>query len=487
MKKIYPGLKPSSLRCIAILFVLLFHCYNICNAQPTLTFTPLIQNLKKPLEIKNAGDGSGRLFIVQQNGVINIYKNNGLVKKPFLDIRNNISFKYLEGLWSVAFSPNYKRDRMFFVLYVSSDKRTVLARYQASKANPDSAIANSGVELLSIPKTGAGPYLGELQFGDEGYLYVSISDGSFFDKLTTFAQDGQMLMGKMLRLKIDVLTPPYYSIPEDNPFIGVPAVRDEIWAVGLRNAWRWSFDRNSASMYIADDGNNEWEEVNILKTPKSRGANFGWRCYEANNPFILTGCRNMRNYSFPSFTYPHDSIAGGYAIIGGYVYRGRNYPALRGYYICSDYVSNNAWKIKPNAKGSVDAYQQKGIPQLIAGYGEGEDGELYAASLDGTVYSIGATSSSLEFASESNQIITANIAGTTIYPTLVDNHRIILNLNEGYTSFRLFDMAGHEIIAKKLSGNKGKSSIDLPALNAGFYIVQLVGVKTMQQKIYITK
>jgi glucose/arabinose dehydrogenase len=472
---------------MAILFLFVFYGSTISLAQPTLTFTPLIQNLKNPVEIKNAGDRSGRLFIAQQSGVINIYKNNSLVKKPFLDIRNNVSLKYLEGLWSVAFSPNYKRDRMFFVLYVSSDKRTVLARYQASETNPDSAIANTGVELLSIPKTKVGPYLGELQFGEDGYLYVSISDGSFFDKLTTFAQNGQLLMGKMLRLKIDVPAPPYYSIPEDNPFIGVPSVREEIWALGLRNAWRWSFDGNSDNMYIADDGNNAWEEVNILKTPKSKGANFGWSCYEANNQFTLSGCRNMRSYSFPSFTYPHDSATGGFAIIGGYVYRGKTYPALKGYYICSDYVSNNAWKIKPNEAGSITAYQQNNIPPLIAGYGEGEDGELYAASLDGTVYSIGATSSSLEFASQSNKITALNTTGSTIYPTLVDNHKIILDLNESYHTLRLFDMAGHEIIAKKLSGYKGKTSIDLPALNAGFYMVQLLGVQTLHQKIYITR
>ncbi|CAN5195200.1 hypothetical protein BH11BAC6_BH11BAC6_15660 [soil metagenome] len=274
MKIYYRCFTSLSLSLITTLFISIFYS-NSLKAQPQLSFTPLIQGLIKPVEIKNAADKSGRLFIVQQNGIIKIYKNNALVDKPFLDISSMVSFKYLEGMWSVAFSPNYKKDRMFFVLFVDINENTILARFQTSKTNPDSAIVNSGVILISIPRTTvAGPYLGQLQFGKDGYLYISMSDGSFYDKITNYAQDGQLLQGKMLRLNINTIGAPYFSIPPDNPFVTDSLIRDEIWSLGFRNAWRWSFDRGTSNMYIADVGNDTWEELNILKNNKIQSCEF---------------------------------------------------------------------------------------------------------------------------------------------------------------------------------------------------------------------
>ena len=462
-------------------------CSYLAEAQPQLTFSPLISNLTKPVEISNAGDGSGRLFIVEQTGRIKIYKNGAIQSKPFLDLSNVVSTGQYKGLWSIAFAPNYKKNRMCFVYYVDKSQNTILARYQVSKTNPDSIIANSAVVLLSLSGLNSGgPHLGQLHFGRDGYLYVTVNDGSYLDQTTNLSQNGQVLFGKILRLNINSNTPPYYTIPPDNPFVNDPNVLDEIWALGLRNMWRWSFDRRNGNMWLGDDGGKQWDEIDFRARNQPSGANFGWPCYEGFQSFITTGCKDSGSYTFPILTNPPDSVAGGQAIIGGYVYSGSNYPALSGYYICSDYVSNKAWKIISNGSGGWNIYEQTGIPALIAGYGEDENGELYAASLDGTIYNVGATTSLLNYSLQSNQSVQSNI-GAAIYPTLVDNHTIILDLNESYNTLRLFDMAGHEIMMKKLSGNKGKTSISLPALNAGFYVVQLAGKHNFQQKIYITR
>lgn len=364
--------------------------YTSILAQPQLTFTQLIQDLSLPVNVKHAGDGSGRLFIVEQTGKIKIYKDGFVQQKPFIDLTSLVAVGEYKGLWSIAFSPDYKVSRMFFVYYYDKGGNTILARYQTSKTNPDSVLLASRVVLLSLTDTITnGPHMGEMHFGRDGYLFITINDGSYLRNTTTFAQDGQSLFGKMLRLNVKVNVPPYYSIPPGNPFINDPTVRDEIWFIGFRNAWRWSFDRKSTSMWIADDGGDQWDEVDIYSRNQPLGANFGWPCYEGAQSYMTTGCKDSLNYTFPVYVSPPDTD-GEQAIIGGYVYRGSAYPFLRGYYICSDYIQNKAWKIASNGAGSWNIFEQVNIPGGIASFGEGEDAELYAASLEGIVYRIGA-------------------------------------------------------------------------------------------------
>ena len=380
-------------------FLLFFYCalcfFNTANAQPQLNYSPYIQNLSLPLDVTNANDGSGRLFIVEQKGVVKIFKNGSLLSKPFLDISNIVSYSdSLKGMWSIAFSPNYKTNAYFFVYFTAKNNSTVVVRYRTSKKNPDSAIANSGVILFSFPgKNFGGPKFGNLHFGKDGYLYISVSDGSNPGFTTNYAQNGQLFYGKMLRVNTDVIAAPYYSIPPDNPFVNDPNVLDEIWHSGIRNAWRWSFDRLTGDIWIPDVGDEKWEEVNFKTPAQSPASNFGFPCYEANESFITAGCLGINNYTPPVFSYPHDSSFGGQVIIGGFVYRGLAYPALQGYYICSDYGTLNAWKIIPNGSGGWNVSIQNGVPARVAGYGEGEDGELYAASLDGVVYRVQTTAS----------------------------------------------------------------------------------------------
>ena len=399
--KINYTLKPIQQNCYA--FIKLFFVFIFCfagsvKAQPQLSFTPFIQNFTNPLLVTNAGDGSGRLFIVEQSGVIKIYKNGVVLPKPFLDLSNIIPHINDEGMYNLVFAPDYKNNKTFFVFYYAKGGLTKLARYKTSKTNPDSAIASSGVVLLSLSgNNSGGAHVGDMHFGKDGYLYISINDGSIYDNTTAFAQDGQSMLGKILRLNVvNVNTPPYYTIPPDNPYVNDPDVLDEIWALGLRNAWRWSFDKRNGNMWLADVGGDHWEEVDFRTPSQSAGTNYGWPCYEGDSTFITTGCKSSSNYSFPVFEYAHNNDTSAEVITGGYVYNGTAYPALKGYYVCADYTKGNAWLIKSKRSGGWNVFKETGFPLGLVSFGEDENSELYAASLStGIIYKVG-TSPSVE-------------------------------------------------------------------------------------------
>jgi hypothetical protein len=236
-------------------------------------------------------------------------------------------------------------------------------------------------------------------------------------------------------------------------------------------------------MWIGDVGQETWEEIDFKKPAQSAGSNYGWRCYEGNAVYNLTNCRSKSSYDFPIFQYHHDVSNGGECVIGGYVYRGSTYPQLQGYYVCADYISGNAWKLKPNGAGGWDIYRQKNIPSSIVSFGEDEAGELFASGRDGNVYKVTAQSSLA-------QSLPDNIVSKTtsfIYPTLVDNRAITLVLNDAFRTVRLIDMSGHEVMHKDISGVTGKTTLHLTSITPGMYIVELAGKNTMQQKVYITK
>lgn len=246
-------------------------------------------------------------------------------------------------------------------------------------------------------------------------------------------------------------------------------------------------------MWITDVGGDKWEEVNRRTPNQLMGANFGWPCYEANEPFDTAGCGNKGKYVFPLFSYPHASATSAEVITGGYVYRGTAYPALQGYYICMDYTWGYVWKLKPNSQGGVNAYKQTGLPLAIVGFGEAENGELYAVSLlNGTVYQVQATTppmdKSLPVSSISSDLrsIIYN-KQSQVYPTIIANGAITLDLKEPYRSVHLFDIAGNELLNQKLYTGREKITINLPQFSAGMYILKLEGTSCLQQKIFITR
>jgi glucose/arabinose dehydrogenase len=472
-----------------IYFILISFCiahFNYLLAQPTLGFNKIAQGLTSPVDIKNAGDGSKRLFIVEQSGTIRIYRNGNVLSKPFLNVSSVVRYNGGEaGLLSIAFHPNFEQNGYFFIYYTALNWNVTLARYRVSATNPDVANPNSGVILFSYPKPGGfhNHNGGSLQFGKDGYLYISIGDGGDAGDPFNNAQNINSPFGKMLRLDINVTNAPYYKIPPDNPFVNNPNALHSIWALGLRNPWKWGFDRQNGNMWIGDVGQDKWEEIDFRRPAQSAGSNYGWRCYEGNAAYNTTGCRNKSTYGFPIFQYPHNTTNGGFCVIGGYVYRGSAYPQLQGYYVCADYISANAWKLKPNGAGGWDIYLQKNVPLSLVSFGEDETGELFASSRDGNIYSITAQSS---FAQSSPDSVISKTT-TFIYPTLVDNRTITLVLNDAFRIVRLVDMSGHEVIHKDISGITGKLTLHLASIASGMYIVELVGKNTMQQKVYITK
>lgn len=368
---------------------LFFTSGGFVHAQPDIGFAGFISSgLSSPIDITNANDGTNRLFIVEQGGRIKIHNGTMLLPTPFLDISTIITAGGERGLLSLAFHPGYRINRYFFVYYTNLSGDITIARYQTQAGDPNLADAASGVVLITIPKPFANHNGGDLNFGPDGYLYFGTGDGGSGGDPFNYSQNGLSLLGKMIRIDVnDFLTPPYYVIPADNPYIGDPAVDDLIWVIGLRNPWRWSFDRVTNDMWIADVGQNAWEEVNFRPAGSTGGINYGWRCYEGIAPYNTTGCLPQSNYISPIFVYPHIFATGGFSITGGFVYRGSEYPLLQGYYICADYVSGNVWLIGPNGSGWTTK-MQAGLPGSISAFGESENGTLYAVSLGGNVYKV---------------------------------------------------------------------------------------------------
>jgi glucose/arabinose dehydrogenase len=389
MKQIFiPGTKV-----LLTLFVLTTLWLPVKAQQPVIQYSAQISTgLSNPIDIVHAGDGSNRIFIVQRGGTIRVYSAALAYLGDFLTV-TGISTGGEGGLLSMAFHPDYETNGLFFVYYTLPDLSLEIARYQVSVGNANIANAASKQVVINIAHpVNTNHNGGKLNFGADGYLYLGTGDGGGGGDVPNNAQNGNSLLGKMLRLNVTTTgTAPFYTIPPTNPYIGNAGVLDEIWALGLRNPWRWSFDRATNAMWIADVGQGEVEEVNYRASGSTGGINYGWRCYEGDSAYNTTGCLPASNYIAPIFGYGHNNITGGSSITGGYVYRGTEYPALAGFYICADYVSGNQWTIGPNGAGGWNVYQQisSTFPGNIATFGEAENGTLYAASLSGnTVYKV---------------------------------------------------------------------------------------------------
>lgn len=314
---------------------------SLYSQTPTLFFNPVISTgLTTPVDIVNAGDGSNRLFVVEQGGSIKYIRNGALKDTIFLNISNLISTGGERGLLSMAFHPAYETNGYFFVYYTNTLGDITLARYRVS-VDPNIADPLSGQVLLTIPhRTYQNHNGGKLNFGSDGNLYFATGDGGSADDPHFIAQKGDTLLGKMLRINVDnfATSSPFYIIPSDNPYTADDDnIKNEIWAFGLRNPFRWSFDRLTNDMWIGDVGQNRREEINFRPAGSTGGINYGWRCYEGNLVLNDSGCLAASNYVFPIFNYDRTNQNGGRSVTGGIVYRGNNYPDLMGWYVCIDF------------------------------------------------------------------------------------------------------------------------------------------------------
>jgi len=329
--------------------------------------------LQQPVDIQNAGDGSGRLFIVERGGEIRILQNGQLLPSPFLDIKDRVTIAGVEqGLLGLAFHPNYTKNGEFFVNYIDLNGNTVIARFHVSASNPNQADPTSGVVLLNVNQPFTNHNGGGLAFGPDGYLYIGFGDGGSERDPNRTGQNLQTLLGKMLR--IDVNDGDQYTIPPDNPFInggGLP----EIWASGLRNPWRFSFDRLTGDLYIADVGQDQWEEIDYVQAGTPGGMNFGWSFYEGMHQYNDQPPANIV-FTFPVIEYSHSY---GCAVTGGYVYRGSAYPEWQGVYFYGDYCSGTVWGLIRTSEYTWQAKDLFSTRAKLTTFGTDENGELYLA------------------------------------------------------------------------------------------------------------
>lgn len=318
---------------------------------PELELAPFAQGFKYPIDVANCGDS--RLFVVEQLGEIWVIDANGkrIGNTPFLDITNKVFTVFPRGydergLLGLAFHPDYPDSPYFYVNYIGLDSNSHISRFTVNPNYPNKALKNSELSLLVVNQPKGPNYVnhkaGCLKFGPDGYLYGTLGDGGFAGDPHNNAQDLSKLLGKMFRIDInkpDVKSNRNYSIPPTNPFIGMPDARDEIWASGLRNPFRFSFDRLTGDLWLPDVGQDKWEEINIQRKGEKGGRNYGWSCYEGYHNFKFDSCNyNGLPYTFPIVEYKHTENPCA-AITGGFVYRGSRYPKLYGMYVYNDYCN----------------------------------------------------------------------------------------------------------------------------------------------------
>lgn len=359
-------------------------------AQPNLMVEEYATGFTLPVNIAHAGDE--RMFIVEQAGVIKIIDGSGVTRDTaFLDIRDRVNDGGSEqGLLGLAFPPDYSTSGVFYVYYTGGNGTgfSNISRFQTDPGNSNVALANSEEIILTFNQPFANHNGGDMNFDADGYLYIGTGDGgSAFDPNNN-GQNRNTYLGNILRIDVDTVAS--YRIPEDNPFIGEANVKEEIWAWGLRNPWRFSFDRATDDMWIGDVGQQTREEVDFEPASSTGGHNYGWVCWEGNliNPFA-SNCND--EYTVPIFVYGHNNGTGGFSITGGYVYRGSLYPELYGNYICADYVSGNFWTISPedNTEDEWINNRQNGLLTSVSTFGEDVNGELYVAKLNtGRIYKL---------------------------------------------------------------------------------------------------
>lgn len=372
---------------------------------PTLTFVDVVGELDYPVHLANAGDGSGRLFIVEQGGIIRIFLD-GLLTEPFLDISNRVRSPLSggggeEGLLSIAFPPGYGSDQQHFYVYYTNQKGdNQVSRFRLT-SDPNIADPDSEELIIYLEHPDYSNHNGgQLAFGPDGYLYIGTGDGGGGGDPKGNAQSLASLLGKILRIDVESNTlPPFtpsqriylpqisraegtqsqfpqlaYRIPPDNPFVGMQGYREEIWALGLRNPWRFSFDRSMGDLYIADVGQKLWEEVDFQPASSPGGENYGWDYWEANECYEGP-CNNPSILVFPVFAYSHDG--GHCSVTGGFTYRGQLNPGMQGIYFFADFCSGNIWGLQKSDQIWESHSFTENAGSEISSFGEDETGEIY--------------------------------------------------------------------------------------------------------------
>ena len=358
-----------------LVFAALFARLN-AGRPPAVQLVPVAAGFVQPVGLAHAGDGSGRLFVIEKAGVIRIVRDGEVAPEPFLDIRSQVATKGERGLLGLAFDPSFATNGLFYVNYTDSSTQTIIARYEVQEGNPDLADPASELVLLTIHQPTGNHNGGQLAFGPDGYLYIGVGDGGHASS-SEHGQDRGVLLGKVLR--IDVRDGAAYTVPPDNPFADADGVRPEIWAYGLRNPWRFSFDRETGDLYLPDLGQLLWEEVNFLPAGSPGGENFGWDRMEGLHCYPEDAVCDRAGWVLPVIEYAHEE--GNAAVVGGYVYRGETVRGLQGWYVFGDFASGRIW-----AAGERDHWRMHELLDtelVISSFGEDEQGEVYVLDFVG--------------------------------------------------------------------------------------------------------
>jgi glucose/arabinose dehydrogenase len=437
---------------IILLIIFAFSSSNIFSQ--TIATQSFATGFSGALEITHANDS--RLFVVQKGGLIRILNSTGIVNTtPFLNLTSLVSTNSERGLLGLAFHPDYNLNGYFFVNYTDTAGNTVIARYSVSAVNPDIATSTATI-LMTIAQPFSNHNGGTIKFGPDGYLYIGMGDGGSGGDPGNRSQNINENLGKMLRIDVNSTIAPFYTSPASNPYIGI-AGNDEIWAIGLRNPWKFSFNKSNGDLWIADVGQNNIEEINKVLSPLPAGLNFGWRCYEGTIPYNTSGCASLATMTMPFAEYTH---ADGCSITGGYVYNGTMYPALLNKYIFADYCENRIGYANTTT-GAITYTPYFSGQNNFTSFGEDINGELYITNSN-TIYKIVDTS-----------LAAANFekASIALYPNPTKNYFTLKSTNgTQITKVALFDIAGKLLLSKEVL-KSDLETIDVSAFSKGIYIV----------------
>ncbi|ALR29979.1 cadherin [Chryseobacterium sp. IHB B 17019] len=436
------------------------------NAQ-SITLEEFATGFTAPVEIVNANDT--RMFVVQQNGIIKIVQPNGTVNPTnFLNISSKITYGGERGLLGLAFHPQYSTNGYFFVYYNDTDGNIAVARYTRS-SNPDVADPNSEKLIITQSKPFDNHNGGSIHFAPDGYLWVVTGDGGSGGDPNNNAQNKNSLLGKLLRLDINSTGP--YNIPPGNPFVGVDGA-DEVWAYGLRNAWKFNFDTVSGNVMIADVGQGQFEEINRVPLTQA-GVNYGWRCYEGNNTYNTAGCAAQSTMTFPVAVYDHSG--GKCSITGGYVYRGTQFPALQGKYIFADYCSTQIGIL--NTNNSI-TWSPAFSGNNFSTFGVNNQNELFVAAVNnGKIFRVTTTT----LGTQEND----NLAQIKVYPNPASKKVFIEGLKDKNISADIINFEGRKVLESAKIEND--NSINISGIPAGVYFINLKSgdLKSYSQKLII--
>lgn len=461
------------------------------NSYSQVTFTNAFPNLSFsiPVFLTHSGDGTNRIFVVQQRGLIRVFNNdsNANSTTTFLNLTDKASQSGNErGLLGLAFHPQYSSNRYFFVYYTrQSDGALVISRFTTQSGDPNKADSLSELNMLTIlHPTYTNHNGGCLMFGQDGYLYIGTGDGGSGGDPFNNAQNVNALLGKILRIDVNSASGGNnYSIPPSNPFATTGGAK-EIYTLGMRNPWRFSQDPVTGTIYCADVGQDAWEEVDTI----ANGRNYGWRCYEGNHTYNTSGCGAIGTYTFPITEYANSGSD--ISITGGYVYRGNRVPWLVGRYIYSDYGSRKTWKLLLQG-GVVSENTMIGTaPQGVLSYGVDQNNELYMCGASGTIFKL---SDAVIGINGNNGIIPDGYSLSQNFPNPFNpattiNYTVAVN---SFVSLKVFDVQGREIstlVNESKSAGSYNVTFDASNYPSGVYFYEIkAGDFTDKKKMVLIK